>query len=92
MKINIGENYVITGNHGDYTIEIYGQKYDKKGKPEEGKKTIKKRVYFGKISQCIRYLLEEKLCEDDVSSLKEIKKRVDKFTKITEQLIEYQKK
>ena len=88
MKVKV-LNYEIEGEHGEYTVRLIGKVTDKKtGSIKYGPK---KQVYYGKVSQCLKYLLDCHISGDDVKTLKDIQNKIKEFEEAVENIKEFKK-
>jgi len=71
----IGE-YKLTGKHGDYIVTktVVAEKGNKKGEEYDSDGH-----YFGNLYQALTYLLDQKLNDADVQTVKEMKSLIHEF-------------
>jgi hypothetical protein len=85
--------YSINGRHGSYTINHHGITHptDKKTGEVLSKWGIQKSVYYGKIAQCLDYILDCKISDHDSQNIATMMLEVKKFREEIKQIKEFKK-
>jgi hypothetical protein len=85
--------YEINGKHGSYSVNHYGWKTKKDKIVKEVVKYwgITKTVYFGKVSQCLRYIKDCKISDKDKQDIKGVLKEIKEFSKEVDKIKEFKK-
>lgn len=83
MEIPVGK-YVITSDK--YNIILNTKQKIKTGK-NAGKEKLSQEAFFGKIEECLDYIIDQGIRESNATSFKELKEDVAKIRKLVESVL-----